>query len=154
MMTDEERNESYFDAIKQMTPRERRFWFCYLEDLNASNAYRKLKGVPCKDSTAWSGGSKMLKRVKEKIGEQNLLDAFNLGVERLYHELDQRLKAKVTKFWQEVDLGEFEDNSTRMRATELLADILGLRKGNLNLNVGGQDGNELKITLHTENGSD
>jgi len=34
----------------------------------------------------------------------------------------------VVKHWQGIEIGIFEDNATRQRATELLADLLSVRK--------------------------
>jgi len=57
-----------------------------------------------------------------------MLEAAGLGYDRLLAEVDARLNAKVTKHYKDEELGDFEDNTTRTRATELLADILGVRK--------------------------
>ncbi len=52
---------------------------------------------------------------------------------RLANEVDKRLNSMVTKFHGAKKLGDFEDNATRMRATELLADLRGKRKTQLNI---------------------
>jgi len=51
-----------------------------------------------------------------------------MGEERLLEEIHKRLNAKVTKFHQDKSLGQFEDNTTRMHATKLLADMHGKTK--------------------------
>ena len=56
------------------------------------------------------------------------LEAAGLGEIRLLKELDSKLQAKVTKYYQDQSLGDHEDNTTQMRATELLAELLGKRK--------------------------
>lgn len=52
---------------------------------------------------------------------------------RLARELDKMLGAMVTKYFKDQSLGDHEDNTTRMRAVELLADLLGKRKAELTL---------------------
>ena len=72
---------------------------------------------------------------KKKIDWQGKLEAAGLGEERLLREINRRLKAKVTKYWQGVSLGDHVDNATRQRATELLAELLGKKKLELSLNT-------------------
>ena len=173
-MTDEERDKTYWDAIRAMTAVERRFWFLYLTEANlsATQAYRLLRpGV--KDATCQTGGCKLMKHIREKIGDAQLMEAFNLGVPRLYSELDQRLKATTPRYWREVCDEEdekdeeddqsmkskkskwifFEDNQTRMRATELLADLHGKRKNKVDVHHSGSVESVVKIYL-PDNGRD
>jgi HSP20 family molecular chaperone IbpA len=82
-----------------------------------------------------------------------LLEAFDLGVDRLFHEINQRLGAQKTEFYEGRAVAEVEDNATRMRATELLADLHGVRKQSLDLNLGAQDGNELVLRLNRADAS-
>lgn len=56
-----------------------------------------------------------------------------MGEERLLREIRQRLRAKTTHFWQDHAITDRKDNATRMRATELLADLHGKRKAELNV---------------------
>jgi 2-phospho-L-lactate guanylyltransferase (CobY/MobA/RfbA family) len=62
-----------------------------------------------------------------------LLEAAGLGEERLLREIRKRLDARITKYFKDVSLGEHTDNAVRMRATELLADLLGKRRTDINL---------------------
>ena len=62
-----------------------------------------------------------------------MLDSAGLGEDRLLCELDKMLGAEVTKYYKDGSLGPHTDNATRMRATELLADLLGKRKAELNI---------------------
>ena len=70
---------------------------------------------------------------KKKIDWSAKLEAAGLSEDRLLQELEKRLNAKVTKFYQDENLGEFEDNTTQQRATELLADLLGKKKNQIEL---------------------
>jgi len=56
------------------------------------------------------------------------MDAFGLGMDRLMGELDQRLNANKA---------DKADHAIRMRATDLLADIHGLKKNTLDVNATG-----------------
>jgi hypothetical protein len=93
---------------------------------------------------------------KKKIGTEVLLEAFGLGVDRLFHEVNQRLEAHKLEFYEgrpitnpkDGSLLKITDNGTRMRATELLADLHGVRKQSLDLNLGAGDGNELILKLN------
>jgi len=64
-----------------------------------------------------------------------MLDAADLGEMRTLRELDARLNAMETKLHRGIVVGEFEDNGTRMRATELLADIHRMRATDINLHT-------------------
>ena len=68
------------------------------------------------------------------------LEELGRGMDRLFRERDKRLNAEITKHFKGMSLGQFEDNKTRMEATKLLADILGLRKSQLDVNHGLQSG--------------
>ena len=71
---------------------------------------------------------KLMKRLKTKHDWDQLLSDAGLGYERIFPKLEEMLEAKYTKFYQDKSLGEFTDNSTRMRALELLVDLHGRRK--------------------------
>lgn len=77
---------------------------------------------------------------KKKIDWSALLEAAGLGEDRLVREINLRLDAKVSKFYKGEFLGDFEDNRTRMQATELLADLLGKKKAEIDLNHHLDDG--------------
>jgi hypothetical protein len=76
-----------------------------------------------------------------------------MGEERLLSEINKRLQAKFTKFYKNKKLGDFEDNITRQRATELLAEILGKRKSQIDLHHSGSVDSEVRIYL-PDNGRD
>lgn len=58
---------------------------------------------------------------------------------RLLEEIEKGLNAEYTKFFKDESLGEFEDNTNRQRARELLADLLGVRKQKLDLHHSGDE---------------
>jgi len=64
-----------------------------------------------------------------------MLESSGLGEERLLLELEKRLNAEITKYYQDVSLGNHTDNAVRMRATELLAELLGKRKAEIDLHT-------------------
>lgn len=64
-----------------------------------------------------------------------MLESAGLGEDRLAVEINKRLAAKVTKFHQDKIVCDVEDNATRMRATELLADLLHKRKTELDVHT-------------------
>lgn len=64
-----------------------------------------------------------------------LLESAGLGEIRLLREVEKQLTATVTKYYQDQSLGDHTDNAVRMRATELLADLLGKRKAELDVHV-------------------
>lgn len=61
-------------------------------------------------------------------------------MDRLFREIEKRLTAKVTKHYRSYNLGKFEDNKTQMEGTKLLADVLGVRKNQVDVNLGVQPG--------------
>jgi hypothetical protein len=68
---------------------------------------------------------------KKKVDWPRLLESAGLGEMRLIREIENQLNAKITKYYQDQSLGDHTDNAVRMRATELLADLLGKRKADL-----------------------
>ena len=66
-----------------------------------------------------------------------MLKAGGLDYLRLVRKLDQLLEAKRVAHYQGEEVGAYDDGSVQARAAELLAELLGLRKGQLDLNVEG-----------------
>lgn len=108
--------------------KERRFLSEYFRNgCNAKRAYLKI-APDVTERTAEELGSKLLARVKKKDCWIDILEAAGLDDMRLASSLDALLMAKKTEFYQGVPVAEVEDNSTRIRATELLAELRGRRK--------------------------
>jgi hypothetical protein len=121
--------------VNRLTPRDRIFLLGYIEGKTATDAYLVIRPEVTRE-TARVLACRMLKRILKKVDWPRLLEEAGLGEMRLVRELNKRLNAMITKYWQDKSLGDFEDNSTRMRATELLADLLGKRKSEVAITGG------------------
>jgi hypothetical protein len=119
-------------ASKRLTARERRLLLAHIAGASLTEAYLQLKPDVDRVSAA-NLGSRMLKRILTKAPWEQLLRDAGLGDDRLMRELEARLTAMETKIWQGKPVGDFVDNATRMRATELLAEMLGHQKAELTL---------------------
>ncbi len=123
---------TFANLFGTLTVKERAFFLRYLDDFNATRSYRSIY-PRTKKAAAKSSGSRLLKRIIEKVDWREILRLYGLDDFRLAREIDNRLKAKVTKFHGAKNLGDFEDNATRMKATVLLAEIFGRLKLQLEL---------------------
>jgi hypothetical protein len=65
---------------------------------------------------------------------QEIFKNTGLGLDRFTMELDRRLKAEKAIPIGNGEIARTEDNTTRMAATNLLADVLGLRKRDTTIN--------------------
>ncbi len=119
---------------KPLTPRELTFLLGYAEGKSATDCYLIIRPDVERESARVSA-CRMLKRILKKTTWPKLLEGSDLGELRFIRELDARLKAVVTKHYQDKVLGVFEDNGTRMRATELLGRVLGKDKQEIDLCV-------------------
>jgi len=124
--------ETIEGATAKLTARERKFFIEYIETGDVTGSYLHISPDSKKENAAKSG-SRLLRKIKDKVSWEQLLSEAGLGADRLLYELEQRLKAKTTKHYQDKSLGEFEDNNTRMRATELLSDILGVKQKEISI---------------------
>ena len=61
-----------------------------------------------------------------------MLSEAGLGTDRLLAELEGKLTAENMRIVGE-KIARFSDNKTQMRALELLADVLGVRKHNIDI---------------------
>jgi phage terminase small subunit len=117
---------------QHLTPKEARFFRLYINGMTATDAYLKLCPHVQRDS-ADEMGCRMLKRIKRKVDWGTKLEEADLGEIRLLRELHKRFRAETTHFWQNEAVENLTDNTTRMHATELLAELLGKRKAELNV---------------------
>jgi hypothetical protein len=115
-----------------LTPIEAQFFRLYIRGMTATDAYLKLR-PDIKRESADAAGCRMLRRIKRKVDWGSKLEEADLGEMRLLRELHKRLLAETTHFWQTEAVSNLTDNATRMRATELLAELLGKRKAELNI---------------------
>ncbi|WP_321991514.1 hypothetical protein [Marispirochaeta aestuarii] len=64
-----------------------------------------------------------------------MLSASGLDYFRLVGKLNQLLEAKKVVHYQGEEVGVYEDGIVQEKATELLAELLGVRKGQLDINL-------------------
>ncbi|HXK36137.1 MAG TPA: hypothetical protein VJ553_00970 [Candidatus Paceibacterota bacterium] len=115
-----------------LTPKEARFFEAYISGMTAKDAYWEIR-PRVEERSAIELGCRMLKRIRGKREWGALLDAANMGDDRLLRVLDEMLTAKTTHFWQDTIVCDVEDNSTRMHALELLARLRGRLTAELNI---------------------
>lgn len=99
-------------------------------------AYRKVALHEVTESTAESNGCRLFAKIRRKLGPagwQHMLEAVGLDDLRLAQELAWMLRAMKTEFYQGRAVADCEDNATRARGVELLAEIRGRRKTALEL---------------------
>jgi hypothetical protein len=129
--------------------RERLFLKFILDGMTQKAAYRKIN--PNKELTEEAcdlGGWKYMRRIKNRIPYDKILDEWNLGLERIGEILDEQLKATQPRFHQDNHLGDWPDNAARGRALELLVDVHKLKTHKLEIT--GKDGGPVQ-TLNTLN---
>lgn len=117
-----------------ITPLEARFFLAYISGKTLTDAYLEVRPNVTRDS-AGRGGHLLLKRIKRKASWNDLLNTADLGPTRLLREVDKRLRAETTHFFQDKAVTDVEDNATRMRATELLARLLGKLRTDVDLHT-------------------
>lgn len=137
------KDETRANILGKFKPKERKAWAAYLENgFKQTEAYISVtpsaQAHPEKDFR--STASKFFRKIKDKIGQENLLDAYDLGVDRVFRELEKGLNALYTKYYQNISLGNHTDNTNRQRARELLAKINGMDKSSVNVNHSGAVG--------------
>jgi hypothetical protein len=120
----------------------------YIKGGTLDNAYREVTknrpdGKIIEDESYRKMGSRMLQRIKSKVDWPRLMESAGLGEMRLLQEIEKRYGAMETHFYQDKVVAECEDNGTRMRATELHADLLGRRKNQLE--VSGPGGGPIRV---------
>lgn len=125
---------------RHLSPRERRFLEHWLgEGMTQVDAYLEASkrpdgSYPCSRGTAYVNASKMVKRLRSYPAQfQAILASAGLDDYAFAGHLNRMLRATRTEFYQGKPVAECEDNTTQMRATELLADILGHRKNAVEL---------------------
>lgn len=86
----------------------------------------------CSESAADAAASRAFSRIYSVISTLPIteqLEICGLGKTRLWTELNKRLNAKTPIFWQKQQIAVIDDNTVQQRATELLAKIHGVDKG-------------------------
>lgn len=125
---------------RHLSPRERRFLEHWLgEGMTQTDAYlaaskRPDGSYPCSRTAAGVSASKMVKRLRSYPAQfQAILASAGLDDYAFAGHLNRMLRAMRTEFYQGSPVAECEDNTTQMRAVELLADVLGHRKNAVEL---------------------
>jgi hypothetical protein len=117
-----------------ITPMEARFFLAYINGKTLTDAYLSIRPKVTRKS-AGQCGHRLLDQIKQKASWHELLNAADLGPTRLVREVDRRLRAETTHFYQDKAVADVEDNATRMRATELLARMLGKLRTDIDLHT-------------------
>lgn len=128
------------ETVKNLKPRERRFLkLLFTTDHNETDCYIEsaIRKTPITRESAGVLASRMKKRVMAEANWDEILDAYDLGDHRLAHEINARLEANATEFYQGDVVAEVEDNGTRMRATVLLAELRGKKREKLDVKHSG-----------------
>ena len=74
-----------------------------------------------------------MRKIKKKYNWELLLTEAGLGVETITSRLLEMLKAKKTEFYKGKSVATCEDNATQMRALELLVELHGLKKREIDI---------------------
>jgi hypothetical protein len=131
-------------GLNRLTPREQTFFRAYVKGKTQKDAY--LEAFPgTNEESASTLSGRLMKRIQAKVDWPKMLESAGLGETRLAREIEARLTAMETKFYQAQVIGDFEDNGTRMRATELLSRLLGKDKAALALT--GPEGGPIEVSL-------
>jgi|TARA_Y100000310_G_scaffold271862_1_gene286566 hypothetical protein len=139
-------NSKKLTKVDRLTIRERRFLHAYLrEGLSATDAYLLIATKVITTGSARELGSRLLKRIKKKVEWTEMLDAADLGLDRLAGEMNRMLRMQKVVHYQGEEVGTYEDSGTQMRAVDLLADLLGQKKSSSNRRHGGEDGGPILI---------
>ncbi|MCQ2598306.1 MAG: terminase small subunit [Treponema sp.] len=128
---------------KLLTEKEQELLTEYFRCGNQVKAYKKV--YPEKSDThAYAHASAKIKKIKEKLTQQELMEFANLGLGRFIAKLEELLECEQHFYNKDgVHVGQHPDNKTRFQATQLLGKMLGLTEQN--------DGNENNETEETVN---
>lgn len=102
------------------------FFLAWLKNgRNATKAYLEINPDVTTESAAVMGSLK-LRKIKNDIGIDVILDVYGLGVDAYIKQLKEGLEA--TKFVDDFGILEVADHSTRRTYHEVLGKLLGLEK--------------------------
>lgn len=127
--------------LRQLTARERRYLHNRLGTprMEETEAYlaasqRPDGSYPCTRDTAHVSACRMEARLRARPALwQDILSAAGIDDYALAGDLNWARNAMRTEFYQGRAVADVEDNGTRMRAIELIAELLGHRKNALEL---------------------
>lgn len=113
------------DKSKEITGKEWNALLLTVQEYSDLQAYKQT--FPnATDSTAKAQACRYFRRIRDKLTTLQELELFNLGRGRFYKELEKRLNAETPIFYQGKKIDIIHDNTTQLKATELLAKLNGL----------------------------
>lgn len=102
------------------------FFLAWLKNgRNATEAYLAINPNVSRESAAVMGSMK-LRKIKNDIGIEMILDVYGLGVDAYINQLKEGLEA--TKFVDDFGIIQVADHTTRRTYHEVLGKLLGLEK--------------------------
>lgn len=102
------------------------FFLAWLKNgRNATKAYLEINPDVTTESAAVMGSMK-LRKIKNDIGIEMILDVYGLGVDAYINQLKEGLEA--TKFVDDFGIIQVADHTTRRTYHEVLGKLLGLEK--------------------------
>lgn len=128
------KNGKNLEKKYRITPKEMFFLNVYRNNqYNKKLAYKAVfPNNNSNDKVLSALASKFYKKITDKIDIQknfiDYLELLNCGFGRLAEEIDKGLNSMKTEFFKGEIVANCEDNTTRQRARELLADVLGAKK--------------------------
>ena len=142
--------------LLSLSPKERAFFLKYIECSNLTESYKSVAPkdengkIKSSHASCIRSGWKMWDKIKKIVGDQEtLMEAHNLGINRLFNEINNRLTAMTAETYEGIVCAAVEDNKTRMAATALLAKIHNLEKqtegSNIKIIISREPTNEIQV---------
>jgi hypothetical protein len=118
------------DCIRRLNPRELKFLRGYFQTGTYADAMRTIR-PDIKDSTAWSMGSRMWKRINEKLSLAEIHECLGVSLGNVDRVLAEGMSAKFKRSFigrdgTVIESPEYDDHPTRISAAKEAARILGL----------------------------
>lgn len=114
-------------------------------------AYQEATNGEITRQTAEVNGSRLYAKIRKKDCWQRILEQAGLDDMRLAFEILRLLKMKKVVYFQGEAVGEDDDGFVQLKAAELLAELLGKRKNQIDLHHSGSIEAVVRIYL-PENG--
>lgn len=120
--------------------------FSGMSDIQAyKHTHPKAKEATCQ-KTAYA----FFKRIRAKLSKSEELQMRNLSHSRVFTEIEKRLNATSPYFFKGDFIQDYDDNTTRMKATALLAKINGLLDPVSNEQTQETEDTEIRIIIDNE----
>jgi hypothetical protein len=134
----------------ELTIKEKKFLKALFSNgFQIAKAYREAtpNGDQLKRSTAESNGSKLYSRIRKKECWREALEAAGLDDISLAYEIKRLLRMKKVTYYEGKPIGKDDDAFIQLRAVELLAELLGKRKNQVDIKHSGNIENPVQIYL-------